>query len=79
MEQKFIFQMKEIAKKLAACNATFLGSKTFLDTYYDFPDKKLALRNIWLRQRQSTWELKTGNIPKVNPVDFEGLGTTYYV
>lgn len=50
-----------------------------MDTYYDFPDKKLALRNIWLRQRQSTWELKTGNIPKVDPDHLNGLGTTYYV
>lgn len=71
--------MKEIARKLAACNATYLGCKTFMDTYYDFPDKKLALRNIWLRQRQSTWELKTGNIPKVDPDHLNGLGTTYYV
>ena len=47
--------------------------------YYDFADHKLALRNIWLRQRQSTWELKSGNIPKVDPDHLNGLGTTYYV
>ena len=39
----------------------------------------LALRNIWLRQRQSTWVLKSGNIPKVDPDHLNGLGTTYYV
>lgn len=47
--------------------------------YYDFKDKKLALRNIWLRQRDSTWELKSGNNPKVDPDHLEGLGTTYYM
>lgn len=47
--------------------------------YYDFKDKKLALRNVWLRQRQETWELKSGNIPKVDPDHLVGMGTTYYV
>ena len=39
----------------------------------------MALRNIWLRQRVSTWELKTGNHAKVDPENLHGLGTTYYV
>lgn len=39
----------------------------------------MALKNIWLRQRVSTWELKTGNHPKVDPENLKGLGTTYYV
>ncbi len=47
--------------------------------YYDFKDKKLALHNVWLRQRQETWELKSGNIPKVDPDHLVGMGTTYYV
>ena len=81
--------MQPIAKRLSQCHARFLGQKTFLDTclwcvhirhrYYDFSDRKLALRNIWLRQRQQTWELKSGNIPKVDPDHLNGLGTTYYV
>ena len=82
--------MKDIAKRHATYNATFLGQKTFLDTlfffksllynrYYDFKDKKLALRNVWLRKRVNTWELKTGNIGKIDPDNLNGLGTTYYV
>lgn len=47
--------------------------------YYDFKDKKLALRNVWLRKRVNTWELKTGNIGKIDPDNLNGLGTTYYV
>ena len=84
-----MYEMQAMAKRLAQCNARFLGQKTFLDTwmglkcimrrYYDFADHKLALRNIWLRQRQSTWELKSGNIPKVDPDHLNGLGTTHYV
>ncbi|KAK8793838.1 hypothetical protein WA171_002968 [Blastocystis sp. BT1] len=71
--------MEVIAKSLSQCNARYLGTKTFLDTYYDFKDKKLALHNVWLRQRQETWELKSGNIPKVDPDHLVGMGTTYYV
>ncbi|KAK8824767.1 hypothetical protein WA538_005435, partial [Blastocystis sp. DL] len=57
----------------------FLGRKTFLDTYYDFGDKKLTLQNIWLRKRQNTWELKTGNNPKSDPNAVVGPVTTYYI
>lgn len=27
----------------------------------------------------NTWELKTGNIGKIDPDNLNGLGTTYYV
>jgi singapore isolate B (sub-type 7) whole genome shotgun sequence assembly, scaffold_3 len=81
--------MKTIASLLAKNNAVFLGRKTFLDTscyspilmcrYYDFGDKKLTLQNIWLRKRQNTWELKTGNNPKSDPNAVVGPVTTYYM
>ena len=48
-------------------------------SYYDFSDKKLALRNVWLRKRQDTWELKTGNNYKALVVDAaKDVNATYY-
>ena len=48
-------------------------------SYYDFSDKKLALRNVWLRKRQDTWELKTGNNYKALVVDSaKDVNATYY-
>lgn len=81
--------MEAIVKSLAACNARYLGTKTFLDTYYffvrisnryyDFKDKKLALHDVWLRRRQETWELKSGNNPKVDSDNLIGMKPKYYV
>lgn len=81
--------METITRVLLKNNAVFLGRKTFLDTlrcvfqfthrYYDFGDKKLTLQNIWLRKRQNTWELKTGNNPKADPNSVAGPVTTYYM
>ena len=48
-------------------------------SYYDFGDKKLALRNVWLRKRQDTWELKTGNNYKALVADAaKDVNATYY-
>ena len=81
--------METITRLLVKNHAVFLGRKTFLDTlccaliftrrYYDFGDKKLTLQNIWLRKRQNTWELKTGNSPKGDPNAIAGPVTTYYM
>ena len=50
-----------------------------MNRYYDFSDKKLALRNVWLRKRHDTWELKTGNCFKALVADAtESVNATYY-
>ena len=36
------------------------GSVVFNDTYYDTPSCDLASRDVWLRRRDESWELKVG-------------------
>uniref|UniRef100_W5LYM9 Thiamine triphosphatase n=1 Tax=Lepisosteus oculatus TaxID=7918 RepID=W5LYM9_LEPOC len=38
--------------------AVCLGCAQFLDQYFDTPDCRLTLRDVWLRRRQGSWELK---------------------
>ena len=46
-------QLLELSKE-----GKLLGEKSFMDTYYDTADYKLTTQNIWLRERNSKFELK---------------------
>lgn len=61
--------MIEVEKKVALQEAdlrtieklgTFLGCKIISDTYYDTADFRYTKGDIWLRERECTFELKVG-------------------
>ena len=56
IEQKFI--LDEESEQRVLENATFVGEETFTDIYYDTPDCRLIGNDMWLRSRDSKWELK---------------------
>lgn len=58
VERKFILT-ENSEKKLLELGATLLWEKSFHDIYYDTPSYRLTLSDMWLRQREGRWELKT--------------------
>ncbi len=52
------FSLTELQKKALIKDAVFLGEKKFTDVYYDTPDLKLSLQDIWFRARDGKWQLK---------------------
>ncbi|KAK8809740.1 hypothetical protein WA158_000683 [Blastocystis sp. Blastoise] len=60
IEQKFRYSMVTLVPKLRAMNATFVGTKTFIDKYYDTSSWFLLKQNIFLRNRAMNWETKEG-------------------
>ncbi len=57
IEKKFHFTPGQEAKLIAS--ATFLGEKIQTDTYYDTSDFTLTCKDIWLRNRNGRFEIKT--------------------
>lgn len=58
IEKKFIFG--EAFLSAVKTKGTFLKKSVIYDVYFDTPDYKLALQNIWLRKRDGKFELKVG-------------------
>ncbi|XP_010884036.2 thiamine-triphosphatase [Esox lucius] len=56
VERKFVCEpgIQKQLEEMAVC----IGQKQFKDQYFDTPDFHLTLRDIWLRCRQGSWELK---------------------
>ncbi|MEQ2171551.1 hypothetical protein GOODEAATRI_011896 [Goodea atripinnis] len=56
VEQKFLFNSDTVKtiEEIGVC----VGLKQFHDQYFDTPDFKLTLRDVWLRRRKQSWELK---------------------
>lgn len=55
------FEMKDLGTLRQAVEANggqALGTKSFVDKYWDTPDCTLARCDCWLRQRDDVWELK---------------------
>ena len=50
--------LSELERRVAAVGGRALGSATLSDVYWDTPDARLARRDVWLRARNSEWELK---------------------
>ncbi len=62
VEKKFIITKDQEAALIDG--AEFLREKTFTDSYYDYPDWRWTTSDLWLRMRDSDWELKVPlNIP----------------
>ncbi|XP_069044213.1 thiamine-triphosphatase isoform X3 [Lepisosteus oculatus] len=57
VERKFVCG-PDIQTRLNDLAAVCLGCAQFLDQYFDTPDCRLTLRDVWLRRRQGSWELK---------------------
>ncbi|XP_046880413.1 thiamine-triphosphatase [Hypomesus transpacificus] len=57
VERKFVCDA-DIQKRLEEVGAVCIGQCEFQDRYYDSADFHLTLRNVWLRCRQGSWELK---------------------
>ncbi|XP_043960144.1 thiamine-triphosphatase [Gambusia affinis] len=56
VEQKFLFDSDTLKaiEDIGDC----VGQKQFHDQYFDTPDFQLTLRDVWLRRRKLSWELK---------------------
>ncbi|CAL8292169.1 unnamed protein product [Lota lota] len=57
VEQKFVCDAGT-RKTLEEIGAVCIGQREFHDQYFDTPDFDLTLRDIWLRKRKDSWELK---------------------
>ncbi|KAL4616846.1 thiamine-triphosphatase-like [Arapaima gigas] len=57
VERKFVCT-PDIQEKLREIGAVCFGQHEFEDKYFDSPEYHLTLRDVWLRCRQGSWELK---------------------
>ncbi|KAK0144626.1 Thiamine-triphosphatase [Merluccius polli] len=57
VERKFVCDAG-MRKRLEEIGAVCIGQCEFHDQYFDTPEFDLTLRNIWLRKRKESWELK---------------------
>lgn len=57
IEQKFSVP-KDYKTSLLSAGATLVSTKPLKDVYWDTPELSLLKQDVWLRQRESTWELK---------------------
>ena len=48
---------------------TFLSQKEFQDTYYDTDEWRYTLKNMWLRKREDTYELKVSTQKESGIID----------
>lgn len=56
VEKKFLINKEGISKLLE--EASFLNEKRFTDTYWDTPNHSLTTKDLWLRSRDGSFELK---------------------
>lgn len=68
VEKKFL--LKEGDFERLTSGAEFLSAKTFADTYYDTANYSLTTKGIWLRKRDSEFQIKArlrkNTIPEVS-------------
>uniref|UniRef100_A0A8C9V309 Thiamine-triphosphatase n=2 Tax=Scleropages formosus TaxID=113540 RepID=A0A8C9V309_SCLFO len=57
VERKFVCN-SDVHEKLREIGAVCVGQCEFEDKYFDCPEHHLTLRDVWLRCRQGSWELK---------------------
>ncbi|KAG9486939.1 hypothetical protein GDO78_007024 [Eleutherodactylus coqui] len=74
VERKFV-PGPEVEKSLCALGAELVEEITFRDSYYDSPDLRLTLNDIWLRRREDNWELK--HPPQRGARGLNGASTQY--
>jgi len=71
VERKFVAPSAlELQSKVATLGGKLLGESTIVDRYYDTKACDLSRRDIWLRKRGGTWELKVP--PKEAPAARSG-------
>nr|XP_023661615.1 thiamine-triphosphatase [Paramormyrops kingsleyae] len=66
VERKFVCDAN-IQDKLREIGAVCVGQCQFEDKYFDTPAHHLTLRDVWLRCRQGSWELKCPTQESGNP------------
>lgn len=69
VEQKFTLSPEQEISLLEGAVLDY--KKVNVDEFFDLPDWKLSLQDVWLRKRNGNWELKVGRRLK------EGLATVY--
>ncbi|XP_044143895.1 thiamine-triphosphatase isoform X1 [Bufo gargarizans] len=74
VERKFV-PGPDVEIKLCALGAKLLEEITFRDSYYDGPDLRLTLNDMWLRRRGDSWELK--HPPQRGAKGLKGASTQY--
>uniref|UniRef100_A0A803K671 Thiamine-triphosphatase n=1 Tax=Xenopus tropicalis TaxID=8364 RepID=A0A803K671_XENTR len=57
VERKFV-PGPQVEDELLRLGAKLQNEITFRDSYYDTPDCRLTLGDVWLRRREDSWELK---------------------
>ncbi|XP_063313215.1 thiamine-triphosphatase-like [Pelobates fuscus] len=57
VERKFV-PGPEVEDQLLTLGAVLQDEMKFQDSYYDSPDLRLTLADMWLRKRADSWELK---------------------
>jgi hypothetical protein len=62
VERKFAADVPiaELRARVSRLGGTEMGVVEITDTYYDTPSCQLASRDVWLRRRDDSWELKAG-------------------
>ncbi len=59
VEKKFAMSEEDARRVLDG--ATFVKEVVMVDSYYDLPDRRLSLRDSWLRDRNGRFELKVAS------------------
>ncbi|XP_075708859.1 thiamine-triphosphatase [Rhinoderma darwinii] len=65
----------DVEKRLGVLGAQLIEEITFRDSYYDSPDLRLTLNDMWLRKREDSWELK--HPPQRGARALNGASTQY--
>ncbi|XP_053558299.1 thiamine-triphosphatase [Bombina bombina] len=74
VERKFV-PGPDVEGRLHDLGAVLLKELVFCDSYYDSPDLLLTTRDLWLRKRDHSWELK--HPPKRGTLGLSGASTQY--
>ncbi|KAM4706457.1 thiamine-triphosphatase [Discoglossus pictus] len=65
----------DLEERLRDLGAELRKELVFRDSYYDSPDLRLTLRDLWLRRRGDKWELK--HPPERGTLGLTGASTQY--